>query len=37
MGQWGCVGIMYMQNYTHGVLEVETKPLNEFAALKNIC
>jgi hypothetical protein len=24
MGQWGCVGSMYMQNYTHGFVERET-------------
>ena len=24
MGHMGCVGTLYMQNYTHEVLEVET-------------
>jgi hypothetical protein len=31
MGQWGCVGSMYMQDYTHGQIRLET---NQYPRLK---
>jgi hypothetical protein len=36
MGQWGCVGSRYMQDYTHEVFGREIEHLNQVVTFQNI-